>query len=168
VLRTKSVDCRWCATIFMPVRSDQIFCSSLCGSRHAAEVLRLANGPLYCHDCGDELGKKKADRKYCANCISARRRIASSSRRAAIRNLFVEPVDLRLIAERDKWCCQLCGKRVRKTCLWPDPLSPSLDHVIPIFHGGEHSRANTQLAHLICNQRKHVTTRTPQQLALIG
>jgi 5-methylcytosine-specific restriction endonuclease McrA len=44
----------------------------------------------------------------------------------------------------------------------------SLDHVIPISAGGEHSKANTQLAHLGCNAKKQAKIREPQQLALIG
>jgi 5-methylcytosine-specific restriction endonuclease McrA len=41
---------------------------------------------------------------------------------------------------------------------WPDPDSGSLDHVIPLIAGGEHSRENTQLAHWLCNVRKGART----------
>lgn len=73
-----------------------------------------------------------------------------------------------IVAKRDKWQCQLCGKKVNSGLVYPHPMSWSLDHVIPIARGGEHSYANTQLAHLLCNSRKHATIREPQQLALIG
>ena len=63
---------------------------------------------------------------------------------------------------------KLCRKNINKTLAWPHPMSASLDHVIPIARGGEHSYANTQIAHLTCNIRKRDKTVEPQQLALIG
>ena len=33
-------------------------------------------------------------------------------------------------------------------------MSASLDHVMPLIAGGQHTRHNTQIAHWICNVRK--------------
>jgi 5-methylcytosine-specific restriction endonuclease McrA len=33
-------------------------------------------------------------------------------------------------------------------------MSASVDHIIPLVLGGEHSMANVQAAHLVCNLRK--------------
>jgi len=69
---------------------------------------------------------------------------------AAMRERF-DPLE---VYERDGWACGLCHQPVNRKLAWPDPLSPSLDHVVPLAAGGDHSRANTQLAHWICNVRK--------------
>lgn len=58
------------------------------------------------------------------------------------------------VFERDKWVCQICGEPVDPAVKYPDPLSKSIDHKTPLKLGGEHSRANTQLAHLSCNVLK--------------
>ena len=58
------------------------------------------------------------------------------------------------IYERDGWVCKLCGEMVQRDAKWPEPLSPSLDHIVPLSKGGGHLRDNVQLAHLICNVRK--------------
>lgn len=89
-------------------------------------------------------------------------------RRGRLAKAFVEDVDKGAVAQRDKWKCQLCRRKVDGSLPWPHPMSWSLDHVVPITQGGEHSYANIQLTHLICNLQKHATIRAPQQLALIG
>lgn len=76
-------------------------------------------------------------------------------RRARLRNAAIEKFNPSEIFERDNWLCQLCGKRVDKLLKRPDPLSASLDHIVPLSKGGAHSRANTHLAHLTCNLRAH-------------
>jgi hypothetical protein len=58
------------------------------------------------------------------------------------------------IYERDGWICMICGQAVNKSLQWPDEMSASLDHTIPLVAGGLHTRENTQLAHFICNIRK--------------
>lgn len=72
-------------------------------------------------------------------------------RNATIENFFVSE-----IYERDKWICGLCGKKVDKNLKYPNLLSKSLDHIIPLSKGGEHSRKNVQLSHLECNRRTGV------------
>jgi 5-methylcytosine-specific restriction endonuclease McrA len=58
------------------------------------------------------------------------------------------------IFERDEWVCQLCHLPVDPDLKWPDPLSKSLDHIVPLAAGGHHLRSNCQLAHVTCNVRK--------------
>lgn len=58
------------------------------------------------------------------------------------------------VFERDGWVCGLCDEPVSRDAVYPDPLSASLDHVVPLSLGGAHSLENVQLAHLSCNVRK--------------
>ena len=60
--------------------------------------------------------------------------------------------------------CAICGKPVDKSIRYPNPLSPSVDHIIPIARGGHPSDlSNLQLAHRICNRAKG--TKLQQELA---
>jgi 5-methylcytosine-specific restriction endonuclease McrA len=36
----------------------------------------------------------------------------------------------------------------------PHPKAASLDHIVPVSLGGDHSEANLQLAHFSCNSKK--------------
>jgi 5-methylcytosine-specific restriction endonuclease McrA len=55
---------------------------------------------------------------------------------------------------RDNWTCQLCWLPVDPNVAWPDPMSPSVDHIIPLSRGGTHALGNVQSAHLGCNSSK--------------
>ena len=83
-----------------------------------------------------------------------RRKANHHRRRAQKMALPSEVVVPSKVYVRDRWKCGICGNAVDKEVTWPDPLSPSLDHVIPLARGGHHTYANTQLAHLVCNIRK--------------
>ena len=51
--------------------------------------------------------------------------------------------------------CGICGKPVNKSLKYPHPLSPCIDHIIPIAKGGHPSDIdNLQLAHWTCNRQK--------------
>lgn len=51
--------------------------------------------------------------------------------------------------------CGICGREVDFSQKYPNPLSPCIDHVIPIARGGHPSDiANLQLAHWTCNRQK--------------
>ncbi len=67
---------------------------------------------------------------------------------------YVAPVYLKKMYERDGWICQICREPVDPTLRYPDPMSASLDHIIPLARGGTHEPGNVQLAHWICNVKK--------------
>lgn len=51
--------------------------------------------------------------------------------------------------------CGICGTPVDFTRKYPHPLSPAIDHIIPVNKGGHPSAMeNLQLAHWSCNRRK--------------
>lgn len=51
--------------------------------------------------------------------------------------------------------CGICGQEVNKKLKYPHPLSPCIDHIIPIAKGGHPSdMSNLQLAHWCCNRQK--------------
>ncbi len=51
--------------------------------------------------------------------------------------------------------CAICGRPVDKELKAPDPMSPTVDHIIPLNKGGHPSDINNlQLAHWICNRMK--------------
>lgn len=51
--------------------------------------------------------------------------------------------------------CGICGQPVDKTLKYPNPMSPCIDHIIPIDRSGHPSDiSNLQLAHWKCNRAK--------------
>ncbi len=51
--------------------------------------------------------------------------------------------------------CGICGKPVDFQKKYPHPMSPSIDHIIPVAKGGHPSDPdNLQLAHWTCNRQK--------------
>lgn len=51
--------------------------------------------------------------------------------------------------------CGICGRPVDMTLKSPHPMSPCIDHIIPINKGGHPSDIeNLQLAHWSCNRNK--------------
>lgn len=51
--------------------------------------------------------------------------------------------------------CAICGKPVDKTLKAPDPMSATVDHIIPVAkHGHPSALENLQLAHRACNRAK--------------
>ena len=103
-----------------------------------------------CSICGGEipalsprgnLRKRRSDANKCESCI----RPANASTVAELR-------------ARDGDACGICGGAVEAGRRHPDPMSPSVDHVIPWSRGGANEPGNCQLAHLVCNLRKNDRT----------
>ena len=69
-----------------------------------------------------------------------------------MRNQF-EHNKKKILATQDR--CGICGQPVDKHIPYPDPMSPAIDHIIPVSKGGHPCDINNlQLAHMKCNRDK--------------
>lgn len=75
----------------------------------------------------------------------------SHRRRAQMMRTSVGPVDVEAL-----WTglCGICEVRLDRELAYPDPLSKSLDHIVPLIKDGGHTQDNLQWVHLLCNMRK--------------
>lgn len=139
-----------CGEAFLPVKKWQKSCSDLCARRRSEE------------------GKKKNHKKVRARLRAAYAWDRGKPRKRARKfGVEYEPVQLGKVLERDGWKCGICGKKISKKSVYPHPMSPSLDHVIPMSRGGGHLYANVQAAHFVCNTLKGNGS-AGEQLLLVG
>lgn len=158
--------CTWCQRPYVPKnrKRSAAFCSKRCKdtarNRSRQAVLDAAKGERACVWCADPIPQSmRSDAKFCSeDCNSAAHQVTRKmAKRAGVpRNPAL--VSRQEIADRDGWRCGLCGGRVSKDRRHPDPLCPSIDHVIPLARGGTNDPDNLQLAHLRCNLRKRALT----------
>lgn len=155
--------CTHCAAPYQQRRVDQRFCSTRCSN--AGNPRRCTRpGCLRPHRAKGLCNRHYKDERYpdqrfafAVDPEAKRKRdlIHHKRRRAAQRGAQAERVDRDVVGERDGWRC-FCGKRINRAIAYPDPMSPSLDHVIPLAQRGPHTYANTRIAHLTCNvTRQH-------------
>lgn len=124
---------------------------------------------LQCVVCGESVLSKYTGRQYCSNRCSAKasherrkhtpewkaaHRDALKRRRARKRAVQVEKFSSSEIFERDGYRCHICRQKCRQSACVPDPLAPTIDHLIPLAHGGPHTRANVATACFHCNSVK--------------
>jgi 5-methylcytosine-specific restriction endonuclease McrA len=80
--------------------------------------------------------------------------VKRKARREKVRRAYVEAVSMAVLRQRDNDTCRICGRTVDFGKKAPDPSAATIDHVVALARGGEHSYRNTQLAHLRCNTSK--------------
>ena len=80
--------------------------------------------------------------------------MAWHKRRALKKETQVESIDVKKVYLRDDWVCQICYKEIDKELKYPEPMSVSIDHIIPLSKKGTHTYDNIQLTHLKCNFAK--------------
>jgi len=99
-----------------------------------------------CVACGSPFEARVTSRpqRRCPNCYSPRLRNQIAGRPPTTTELF----------NRDGGICKLCKRPVNPRLRVPHPMAATVDHIIPVIHGGTHDHSNTQLAHFRCNCRK--------------
>lgn len=174
-----TADCQQCGQTFTVTKDRRHYCSRSCFQTATAspQVSRWVSYVVYstCSICQAILcGRRQRD--YCKECQARsyylrnpdRFKEAAHRRRTRVQAAQVEHIEIRKVFERDKWTCHICGNKVRRTARYArDPEMASLDHLVPIALGGEHSYANVACSHLRCNLRKH-TKATGEQLMIVG
>lgn len=80
-----------------------------------------------------------------------KRRDDYQRRRALKAQVSFGKIDLAELWELQGGACGICGTQLDRELRWPDPLSPSIDHIIPLSKGGPHSQDNVRWTCLVCN-----------------
>lgn len=142
--------------------------------RHGDPIARrqgeIVDGKKICARCKVDkpLSEWSKNLSYCRKCASrdSVERLQNHPQRAEIQrnknlirrarkaNATIENFTRDEILNRDKWICGICTEDIDKSLTWPHPEYASIDHIIPLAKGGEHSRKNVQAAHYRCNCRK--------------
>jgi len=132
----------------------------------------LVAGP--CCVCGELLVARQRTRHvlHCDGCVveaqQAVMKAARDRRKARQRGAFkTARVYRRKVFERDKWRCHICGGLIDKSLTAPERGSATLDHIVPLAFGGEHTMHNIKAAHLSCNSSRghHAEFQTTLALA---
>ena len=90
--------------------------------------------------------------KYCGPQCAAL--AVFNRRRARKTDAFIEDVNRTEVFLADGYVCHLCDKKTDPTKSYPHPMSPTVDHVVPLSKGGLHERSNCRTAHARCNWAK--------------
>lgn len=155
--------CDHCGGVFLNRRSKR-FCSKACENR----FYRCENASKTCGEIGCDKPlvakglcamhwrrKARAEGREKAPVWDESRKANWKKREALKRGANgAESFSYPDVYERDSWVCGLCGESIDRSLSWPDPLSVSLDHIVPLSKGGAHTMANVQAAHLVCNVSK--------------
>ena len=87
---------------------------------------------------------------------ACRRQRGTYANRKAVAKVGAERIDRIAVFERDGWTCYLCGSAcLRGPGTRYKPRAPTIDHMVPLFKGGEGSFGNVRCAYDKCNRRKH-------------
>lgn len=136
--------------------SQHAFCSEVCRLREYKDrritewkikrVIEIeSRATIQCPVCKKTFSPKHLKRKFCSvRCLNKHQK----SQRIQIGPGLYRRKMARILL-RDKRICQLCYRPVKFMPM--HPLSPSLDHIVPVSMGGSNDDSNLQLAHLRCN-----------------
>jgi len=159
----RTLDCKRCGRPFSTSRANRVHCEACIHARDTRP-------PFDCEVCGTHVipgtkGHHAQKHRYCSAkcrrraCYERQRdrghtRDAKVRRQTRKRSAYVADVHRKAVFERDRYRCQLCGKKTRPDLPWQHPLAPTIDHILPINAGGTHEPANVQTAHRQCNSIK--------------
>lgn len=136
--------CSACRSAF--VSRSGALCSDACrreANRQSAYSrwlrYRLHDPAAACVRCGGPMTSRNANARYCGKRCARRHRKADRAARLAILG---------------GWSCGICANPVEPLRRYPDPMSVSVDHIVPVSLGGSNRRDNVRAAHLICNIRR--------------
>ena len=150
-------ECCNCSKLFTSKNKGTKYCSNTCLTE--SSMVKPIN--RICTVCGKEYEIHRGinfDNTCSIFCrekvIRNDKRNAKHKRRVRLQSLFIEKVRIDILFERDCERCQICNRKLNLKRKVPHPLAATVDHIIPLSKGGEHSYRNTQLACFRCNSRK--------------
>ena len=151
-----------------PVRA-KVYCASHYNKLAMPPHKRHAKAAVPCSVCGTTVLRRPSATRQPTCSVSCRTVVqwgetlaptghydwnhAATARARNLGATTIHQFDREQVFQRDDWTCQICLIR----CSSPSPYertSATVDHIIPLSAGGQHTLANAQTACLSCNSRK--------------
>ena len=141
----------------------QKYCSKKCQRSDSKEkYLQGLYKPRKCRTCAVTYEKRQGRRMgfYCSDrCQKAFKRSLGVARSALIRatnkHMRIDFIDQEIVFRIQQWRCQMCGFKCDSSKSGTNhPLAPTLDHIISVTKGGEHTWDNVQTLCRKCNTIK--------------
>lgn len=165
--------CLACGKLLLKTSGQRKFCNDACSWRYS--------NPLHerCLDCGCDLNAGSRCVRRCEPCKQKRRnqskRLTGKNARKRCKRHGVQwdsSVKPLKVFERDRYVCQLCGRKCLPTYTvvdgMPLSLSPTVDHIVPIALGIKgHTWDNVQCACWECNVAKGAKPQGQLRLAAV-
>jgi hypothetical protein len=128
-------------------------CCAVCG-KHYNTIKSLYHTINSCSkECSTE--QKRINKRISKT--KRNKRLGQGRERAKRLGALVQNVERIKIFQRDKFKCWICGNKTDKNSIGKcNDNSPTLDHVQPLVHGGNHTATNLKTACFKCNSvRQH-------------
>lgn len=144
-------------------RCRRLLASAITAVHRAAMAFkRITDRPVYqphdhvCPVCQSAF-KGHGSAIYCSKPCqrkSPAEKAARTRRRMRKRAAVVEEFEPSDVFTRDQFRCGICKKRLEMDKRVPHPKAPTIDHILPLSRGGQHTLANVRAAHFICNSKR--------------
>jgi 5-methylcytosine-specific restriction endonuclease McrA len=153
--------CTVCSEPFQPSTATHKTCSSVCKIAWAKQRAVAHRGVMErrCRECAAEFIEDHQHRRiaFCSlSCGNSHNgRVKEALKRARKRHPNSQRVNPLAVFLRDGWECKICFEEAPRQYLGGmHDRAPTLDHIIPLSNGGQHTYQNTQCAHRKCNVLK--------------
>lgn len=129
---------------------SKIFICKVCGTK-IITVYGDKRRNICSEDCEKalKLMHKRSTEKH-----KEKRKERKHAREKLINKIKKENVSYEELYERDKGICKICGMPISKNRKINNNWDGTVDHIVPLSCGGEHSNSNCQITHRICNSIK--------------
>lgn len=150
--------CEWCEVEFTTPWETKAYCTIQHKERahqfrkrgRRTQVLKTIT-IKFCKGCGLDFQTDNNQKSYCSSeCRAWTTKQIKAERDKAYENIKTTSLKPRLYL-RDAGICQICFTYIDANTKYPDPMSLSIDHIIPRSQGGNHLASNLRIAHLQCN-----------------
>lgn len=130
---------------------------------HEKELDRIARTRIVvCEECGKTFTTTRKNQVCCSQECSRKRSNRRKDKRISKEKYIDSDITTKSLFERDNGVCWICGGKcdfddyeIRDGVIICGDNYPSIDHVIEICNGGEHSWQNVKLAHRRCNSKRY-------------
>ena len=123
-------------------------------TRVARTIEHTDNHTKVCIVCGTTYFARDVRSKFCSDKCFNHHDNARRDKRIYRNGKPDLSISLTKLYMRDGGVCQLCGREIDFDCESNSDDYPSIDHIVPIAHGGLHKWENVQLACRGCNWKK--------------